>query len=61
MSEQRVSSERLIVAPDAEIVGRQVRSLLDEGIRVAGFVGDVDADRDALDEFLRDVRADGFS
>jgi hypothetical protein len=46
---------RLIVAPAAEIVGRQVRALLDDGWRVLGFVGDPDADREALDEFLRDV------
>ena len=46
---------RLIVAPDAEIVGEQVRRILDDGGRVAGFVGDFDADRDALDEFVRDV------
>ena len=52
-----MSGKRLIVAPDAEIVGRQVRHILDEGIRVAGFVGDFAADRDALDEFLRDVRS----
>ena len=51
---------RLIVAPAAEIVGRQVRVLLDEGCRVKGFVGDFDADRDALDEFVADVvRDDG--
>jgi hypothetical protein len=46
---------RLIVAPAAEIVGRQVRVLLDEGCRVKGFVGDFDADRELLDEFMRDV------
>ena len=45
----------MIVAPSAEIVGRQVRTLLDDGWRVIGFVGDFDADREILDEFVRDV------
>jgi len=48
-------SRRIIVAPAAEIVGRQVRTLLDEGWPVIGLVGDFDADRDVLDEFVRDV------
>ena len=48
-------SRRIIVAPAAEIVGRQVRTLLDEGWTVIGLVGDFDADRDVLDEFVRDV------
>jgi hypothetical protein len=48
-------AERLIVASSAEIAGRQVRRILDEDGRAAGFVGDFDADRDVLDEFVRDV------
>ena len=48
-------SNRIIIGPDGEIVGRQVRTLLDDGWRVIGFVGDFDADRDILDEFVRDV------
>jgi hypothetical protein len=51
---------RLIVAPNAEIVGRWVRRILDDRIldddvRVAGFVGDLDADREVLDEFVGDA------
>jgi hypothetical protein len=53
---ERVSdTRRIIVAPSAEIVGRQVRRILDDGGRAAGFVGDHQADHDALDEFVRDV------
>lgn len=53
----------IIVAPDAEIVGRQVRRILDDGIfddsgTVAGSVGDFEADRAALDEFVRDAARD---
>jgi len=48
-------SRRLIVAAAADIAGAQVRRILDDGGTVAGFVGDFDADRDALDEFFRDV------
>jgi hypothetical protein len=48
---------RIIIAPAAEFVGRQVRTLLDDGCRVIGFVGDFDADRELLDEFLRDMRS----
>jgi len=46
---------RLIVASAAEIVGREVRTLLDDDVPVEGFVGDFDVARDALDEFVRDV------
>ena len=49
------SGRRIIIAPTAGIVGRQVRTLLDDGWTVLGFVGDFDADRDVLDEFVRDV------
>jgi len=49
---------RLIVATSAEIAGRQLRDVLDDGDRGMGFVGDFDADRDALDEFVRDVSRD---
>ena len=51
---------RLIIGPNGEFVGRQVMRILDEGGRVAGFVGDVDVDvdRHALDEFVRDVIRD---
>jgi hypothetical protein len=45
----------MIVGQDGEIVGRQVRALLDDGWRVIGFVGDFDADHGVLDEFVRDV------
>jgi hypothetical protein len=51
-------SRRLIVAPAAEIAGAQVRRILDDGGAVAGFVGDFDADRDVLDEFVADVVRD---
>jgi hypothetical protein len=51
-------SRRIVVAPTSEIVGRQVRQILDDGARVAGFVGDFDADRDSLDEFVADVVRD---
>jgi hypothetical protein len=49
---------RIIVAPSAEIVGRQVRRILDDGRRVAGFVGDFDTDRDVVAEFVADVARD---
>jgi hypothetical protein len=53
---ERVSgAARIIVASSAEIAGQQVRRILDDGDRVAGFVGDFNADRDALDEFVYDV------
>ena len=51
-------ARRIIVGPSAEITGRQVRRILDDGGRVAGFVGDFEADHDALDEFVRDVVRD---
>jgi hypothetical protein len=58
-SSERVSDgRRIIVAPSPEITGRQVRGILDDGGRVAGFVGDLEADHDALDEFVRDVVRD---
>ena len=57
MSEDR--PRRLIVAPAAEIVGRQVRQILDNGGAVAGFVGDLENDEDALDQFVGDVARDG--
>jgi hypothetical protein len=46
---------RIIIGPDGEVVGRQVRALLDDGWRVIGLVGDFDADHEVLDEFVRDV------
>jgi len=46
---------RIIIGPDGEVVGRQVRALLDDGWRVIGLVGDFDADHAVLDEFVRDV------
>ena len=55
-------ARRIVVAPAAEIAGRQVRRILDDGGRVAGFVGDLETDHDALDEFVRDVvRDDGVA
>ena len=54
MNEDR-PSRRLIVAPRAENAGRQVRALLDDGRHVIAFVGDFEADREVLDEFVRDV------
>ncbi len=54
-------SVHVAVGPDADAVGRTVREQLDRGERAAAFVGDPDADRDALEEFLRDViRDDGI-
>jgi hypothetical protein len=47
-----------VIGPDAEAVGRDLRARLDRDARVAGFVGDPDADRAALEEFLRDVVGD---
>jgi hypothetical protein len=45
----------LIVGPDAEAVGREARDLIGEGTRVAVFVGDPEADSEAIDEFVADV------
>jgi hypothetical protein len=55
VSERDDRSRRIIIGPAGETVGRQVRTLLDDGWRVIGFVGDFDADREVLDEFVRDV------
>jgi hypothetical protein len=46
---------RLIVGSDAETIGREARRLVDDGTRVAVFVGDPEADADAIDEFVADV------
>jgi hypothetical protein len=51
-------SVRVAVGQDAVAVGRTVREQLDRGERAAAFVGDPDADGDALEEFLRDVVRD---
>jgi len=56
MSEDR--GRRIVVGRDGEVVGRQVRSLLDDGGRVIVFLGDFEADGEALDEFVRDVSRD---
>ena len=48
-----------VVGSNADAVGRALRERLDRGeARVAGFVGDPDADRAPLEEFLRDVVGD---
>ena len=49
---------RVVVDADADAVGRMLREQLESGARVAGFVGEVESDRDALDEFVRDVVRD---
>jgi hypothetical protein len=46
------------VGSDAGVIGRIVREQLDRGERAAAFVGDPDADSDALEEFVRDVIRD---
>ena len=53
MSEDR--GRRIVVGRDGEVVGRQVRALLDDGGRVIAFLGDFEADGEALDEFVQDV------
>ena len=45
----------MIVDSDAGVIGRALRERLDRDERAAAFVGDFDADREALDEFVRDV------
>ena len=51
-------SPTLVVGTDAEVVGRRVRAVLDEGGRVHAFVGDLDADRAAVSAFVADVARD---
>ena len=48
----------IVAAPNAELVGRKVRELLDADARVAGFVGEPERDGAALDEFRADVVRD---
>jgi hypothetical protein len=45
----------VIVGTEADAVGRTVRERLDRGDPVIAFVGDADADADALEEYVRDV------
>jgi hypothetical protein len=48
----------VVVGADAVTVGRTVRDRLDRGEHTVAFVGDPDADREPLDQFVRDVVRD---
>ena len=51
-------SDAVVVGTGADAVGRAVRELLDRGEATGAFVGDPDADAEALEEFRRDVIRD---
>ena len=54
----KTSQVEVVVGTEADAVGRAVRELLDRGEATGAFVGDPDADAEALEEFRHDVIRD---